>query len=56
MLMLATKWLKQFTDEVKKKAIGKNVKNSLSPNPIMVKNYPPKLWFKLRGGGVKKKN
>ncbi len=41
---------KQFTDEVKEKALGENVMNSLSPNQLMVKITHDAL-VELMGGG-----
>lgn len=46
---------KQFTDEVKEKAIGENVMNSLSPNQLMVKITHDAL-VTLMGGGEEEIN
>lgn len=46
---------KQFTDEVKEKAIGENVMNSLSPNQLMVKITHDAL-VELMGGGEEEIN
>ncbi len=46
---------KQFTDEVKEKALGENVINSLSPNQLMVKITHDAL-VELMGGGEEEIN
>ena len=46
---------KQFTDEVKEKALGENVINSLSPNQLMVKITHDAL-VDLMGGGEEEIN
>lgn len=46
---------KQFTDEVKERALGENVINSLSPNQLMVKITHDAL-VELMGGGEEEIN